>query len=154
MNKKELIKSLNKLLADEWLSYYRYWIGAKVMEGDIKETVAPELEEMAVDELQHACMLVSQIMKLGGMPILNPTECEKISDCRYEAPKDCTVKSILFQNIKSEQCSIDVYKKLVNLTKHKDTALNEVLLNILEEEVEQKDDLLNIMEHLEGKSLK
>ena len=152
MNKKELIELLDGALADEWLSYYRYWIGAKVVVGETKESVASELEEMATAELKHAGILVDQIIKMGITPIINPKDWIKIANCSYEVPKDFSVKAILLQNIKSEQCEIDIYKKLVNFTKHKDTALNEKLLNILDDEIEQKDDLINMLEHLEVKN--
>jgi hypothetical protein len=33
--------------ADEWLAYYQYWLGAKVVKGPMKEAVIAEL-------LQHA----------------------------------------------------------------------------------------------------
>lgn len=151
MNKKELIKSLNKALADEWLSYYRYWIGAKVIEED-KDSIAAELGEMATAELKHAGILADQIVGTGETPILKPSDWQKMANWAYEIPKDFSPKSILFQNIKSKQCAVEVYKKLVNCTKHKDASLSGVLLNILEEEIEQKDDLINMMEHLEGKS--
>ncbi len=66
--KKKLIELLNKALADEWLAYYRYWIGAKVIVGDMREPVAAELEEMATDELKHADMLVGQDYTVKGNP--------------------------------------------------------------------------------------
>jgi len=31
MDVDELIKLLNKALADEWLAYYKYWIGSKTI---------------------------------------------------------------------------------------------------------------------------
>ena len=31
-----LIKVLNKALADEWLAYYQYWVGAKVAKGPMR----------------------------------------------------------------------------------------------------------------------
>ena len=33
MDVEELLNLLNKALADEWLAYYQYWIGAKVVKG-------------------------------------------------------------------------------------------------------------------------
>lgn len=152
MGKGKLIELLNGALADEWLSYYRYWIGAKVMVGEMKETTASELEEIAADELKHADMLVGKIIQLGGIPILKPGDWHKMTNCNYETPEDFSLKTILFQNIKSEQCAIDAYKKLVIFAKDKDAGTHEVLVNILEEEIEQKDDLINILEHLEVKN--
>ena len=37
MNVDELINLLNKSLSDEWLAYYQYWIGSKVVKGPMKE---------------------------------------------------------------------------------------------------------------------
>jgi bacterioferritin len=151
VNKKALAKLLNKALSDEWFAYYRYWVGAKVMAGDMRTSAASELEELATDELKHACILVERIIQLEGKPVLNPGDWCKIANCGYEAPKDFSVKSILFQNIKGKQCAIDAYKNLIELTKDKDSVSHEILVNILNEEIEQKDDLINILEHLEIK---
>ena len=35
----KLIGMLNAALAEEWLAYYQYWIGARLMEGDRKSVV-------------------------------------------------------------------------------------------------------------------
>ena len=67
----ELIEELNKALADEWLAYYQYWIGAKVAKGPMRGAVVAELEEHATEELEHAGMLVERILQLGGTPILS-----------------------------------------------------------------------------------
>ena len=64
----ELLKVLNKALADEWLAYYQYWIGSKVLVGPMKGEVETELIEHATDELRHADMLVQRIIQLGGTP--------------------------------------------------------------------------------------
>jgi len=48
----KLIELLNKALADEWLAYYQYWIGAKVAKGPMRGQVVFELEEHAGDILQ------------------------------------------------------------------------------------------------------
>jgi len=68
----KLIESLNKALADEWLAYYQYWIGAKVAKGPMRDAVVVELEQHATEELGHALLLVGRIIQLGGTPILEP----------------------------------------------------------------------------------
>jgi bacterioferritin len=50
----KLVELLNKALADEWLAYYQYWVGAKVVKGPMKEAAITELTEHAADELRHA----------------------------------------------------------------------------------------------------
>jgi len=54
----DLIKKLNKALADEWLAYYQYWVGAKVAKGPMRPSVAEELEQHAKEELSHAEKIV------------------------------------------------------------------------------------------------
>jgi len=34
MDVDELLKLLNKAFADEWLAYYQYWVGAKIVKGE------------------------------------------------------------------------------------------------------------------------
>ena len=46
-----IIEMLSKALADEWLAYYQYWVGAKVAKGPMRGTVAAELLEHATEEL-------------------------------------------------------------------------------------------------------
>jgi len=149
---KKLIELLNQSLADEWLSYYCFWIGAKVMVGPMRDEIAKELEEMATEELRHAGILVEKVIELGGIPVLAPKDWHKISNCGYEAPADFSVKAILFQNIKNEQRAVDAYKKLISFAKGKTSFEHEIIANILEEEIEQKDYLINMVEHLEEKT--
>ena len=33
----DVIEMLNKAFADEWLAYYQYWLGAKVVKGPMKD---------------------------------------------------------------------------------------------------------------------
>ena len=39
----KLLDMLNAALAEEWLAYYQYWIGARLMEGPMRSEVEPEL---------------------------------------------------------------------------------------------------------------
>ena len=43
MDVDEHINILNKALSDEWLAYYQYWTGAKVVKGPMKDAVIAEL---------------------------------------------------------------------------------------------------------------
>jgi len=144
----ELIRLLNKALADEWLAYYQYWIGAKVVEGPMSENVIAELLQHAGDELRHAGMVVDRIIQLGGKPLLKPEDWYKESNCGYEIPDDSFVIKILEQNIKGEQCAIDVYQKMADLTFGKDIVTYNMAIQILTDEVEHEEDLEVILEEL------
>lgn len=148
VEREKLIELLNKALADEWLAYYQYWIGAKVVVGILRGPTTTELEEHASEELEHAGMLVDRIIQIGGTPVLRPEDWYKQTNCGYEAPEDSSVKWVLLQNIKGEQCAIQVYQKLLAFVKDKDPITYEMVLEILKEEVEHEDDLMNLVEDM------
>lgn len=145
----ELIKLLNKALSDEWLAYYQYWVGAKVVKGKMREQVVAELTQHAGDELRHAGMLADRIIQLGGTPVLTPEEWYKLTNCGYESPENPDTIPILKQNIKGEQCAIETYKNLSEFVKEGDSITYQIILEILKDEIEHEDDLISILEDLE-----
>ena len=149
MNVDELINLLNKALADEWLAYYQYWIGAKVVKGPMKDAVIAELNLHATEELAHAVLLTTRIIQLEGTPVLSPAEWLKITNCGYDAPADPYVGKVLEQNIKGEQCAIKTYNNLLGLTREGDPVSYNMILGILSQEVEHEEDLDALREDLE-----
>ncbi len=146
----KIIEKLNKALADEWLAYYQYWVGAKVVKGPLRGPVSAELSEHAGEELAHAEKLAERIIQLGGTPLLKPEDWLKMTNCGYEAPEDPSVSVVLSQNIKGEQCAIEVYKGLLSELKDKDVVTYDLVLEILEDEIEHEEDLENLKEDLES----
>lgn len=149
MNVDELINLLNKALADEWLAYYQYWIGAKVVKGPMKDAVIAELNLHATEELSHAMLISTRIVQLGGTPVLSPEEWFKITNCGYDAPVNPYVEEILNQNIKGEQCAIRVYNDLLNTTREADPVTYNIILTIISQEVEHEEDLSALKEDIE-----
>jgi len=148
VNVNKLIGEMNKALADEWLAYYQYWVGAKVAVGPMREAVVAELEQHATEELNHAVMLVNRIIQLGGEPIIEPKEWYKLTNCGYSAPKDPKVKKLLKQNIEGEQCAISVYSKLIKMVEGKDPISYNMFVSILADEVEHEEDLQALVEDM------
>ena len=148
MNVDELVKMLNRAYASEWLAYYQYWLGAKVIKGPMKDAVAAELTLHATEELTHATLLTTRIIQLGGTPLTSPTAWLENTPCKYDAPDDPYVAVLLDQNIAGEQCAIDTYKKLMDATKDKDMVTYNLALTILEQEVEHEEDLQSLREDL------
>ncbi|MGD2250808.1 MAG: ferritin-like domain-containing protein [Candidatus Methanofastidiosia archaeon] len=144
-----LIDMLNKALADEWLAYYQYWIGAKVIKGPMRDAAAVELLEHAQEELMHADLIAERIIKLGGTPLLTPKDWYTMTTCGYNAPADPFVKTIVKQNIEGEQCAIDVYREFLDTVKDKDPITYNMVLQILEDEIEHEEDLQAILEDIE-----
>ena len=145
----KLLIILNKAYADEWLAYYQYWLGAKVIKGPMKDAVAAELTVHATEELAHATLVAERIIQLGGTPLVDPQEWFSWGNCGYEAPADPFVRKLLEQNIKGEQCAIGVYDDLMKLTAGKDPLTYNIALQILEQEVEHEEDLQALLEDLE-----
>ena len=145
----KLLIILNKAYADEWLAYYQYWLGAKVIKGPMKDAVAAELTVHATEELAHATLVAERIIQLGGTPLVDPQEWFSWGNCGYEAPADPFVRKLLEQNIKGEQCAIGVYDDLMKLTAGKDPVTYNIALQILEQEVEHEEDLQALLEDLE-----
>jgi len=149
MDVNELLKMLNAAYASEWLAYYQYWLGAKVIKGPMKDAVAAELNLHATEELNHALLLVGRINQLGGVPVASPAQWFEFSPCAYDAPTDPFVGVLLDQNIAGEQCAISTYKALMDATKDKDMITYNLALTILEQEVEHEEDLQSLREDLE-----
>jgi bacterioferritin len=146
---KQIVDMLNRALADEWLAYYQYWIGAKVVKGPMKDAVITELNQHAMDELRHAGLDADRIIQLGGTPLLKPSDWEKSCNCKYAAPEDPYVMKVLEQNIEGERCAIGVYNNLLKFTRDKDPVTYNMVLQILQDEVMHEEDLQNLSEDLE-----
>jgi len=144
-----LLKLLNQAYASEWLAYYQYWLGAKVIKGPMKDAIAAELTLHATEELNHSVLVSNRIIQLGGTPALSPKDWFELSPCNYDAPADPYVAVLLDQNIAGEQCAITTYKGLMDATKDKDMVTYNMALTILEQEVEHEEDLQSLREDLD-----
>jgi bacterioferritin len=141
-----LLDLLRHAYCDEWLAYYQYWLGAKLVKGPMKDAVGAELLQHATEELLHADMVAMRIIQLGGTPVTKPEDWYKLTNCGYEAPDDPFVKTLLVQNIKGEQCAISTYKRLLDITKDTDPITYNMVLQILQQEVEHEEDLQSLLE--------
>jgi bacterioferritin len=146
MNVDRVVELLDKAFADEWLAYYQYWLGAKVIAGPMKDAVMAELMQHAADELRHADMVSNRIIQLGGTPVTTPKKWFDMTNCGYDEPADPFVKKILEQNIKGEQCAISVYHALIEEVGMKDPVTYNMSVQILQDEVEHEEDLQALLE--------
>lgn len=138
---KKLVEMLNAALAEEWLAYYQYWIGARLMEGPMRSEIEPELLLHATQELNHAVLVVGRIIQLGGTPVLSPMEWPKLGRCEYDAPVDPYIEVILEQNLKGERCAIQRYKEIADFTNGQDHTTHAMATTILNEELEHENDI-------------
>jgi len=145
-----LVETLNRALSDEWLAHYQYWVGSKVVMGPMKDAAIAELVQHAADEMRHAEMVSLRIVQLGGTPVLTPEDWYRLTNCGYDAPGDPFIQKVLQQNIKGEQCAIEVYDRLVKQTFQKDMVTYNMAQTILADEVEHEEDLQSLLEDYEA----
>ena len=137
----QLIDMLNAALSEEWLAYYQYWVGARLMEGPMRSEVEPELLLHATQELGHAVLVVDRIIQLGGTPVINPAEWTKLARCPYEEPADPYIEVILEQNLNGERCAIQRYQEIADFTNGKDHSTHQLAVQILNDELEHEEDI-------------
>jgi bacterioferritin len=145
----KLIQMLNEALSEEWLAYYQYWIGARMLEGPMRSEIEPELLLHATEELGHAELVVNRILQLGGIPVLNPAKWTEFAKCPYEEPIDPYVEVILKQNLDGERCAIQRYEEIAEFTYGKDHATYQMATQILNDELEHEHDIEDFLADLD-----
>lgn len=145
----EIIEKLNQALSEEWLAYYQYWIGARVMEGPMRGDIEKELLIHADQEANHAAMVADRIVQLGGTPVLSPAEWMKLARCEYAAPTDPYIEAVLEQNLNGEQCAIETYNNIAKLSQGKDYATYDMAVFILKEEIEHEQEIEDWLRDIE-----
>jgi bacterioferritin len=144
----KLVKLLNIALAEEWLAYYQYWIGARLMEGPMRSEVEPELLKHADEELGHAVLLADRIIQLDATPLIDPQEWFTHAQCKYAPPADIYIGAILKQNLDSERCAINRYQEIASITDGTDYATHQIAVSILKEELEHEKDIHDYLRDL------
>ena len=144
---KHIIEVLNKALAEEWLAFYQYWIGATVMKGAMRSDIQREFEQHALEEFGHAKLLVDRIIQLDGTPLLNPQQWFEYAECRYVEPdNDFEVTRLLLQNVASERCAIKRYQEIASLTDGKDFTTCDIAKKILADEQAHEQELQDFID--------
>lgn len=150
-NKEELLKILNVAYSEEWLAHYQYWIGAQVAKGPMRATIAEEFLKHAAEELGHAQELSDRIIQLGGIPVLDPKDWEKLAICKYAAPVDEYIMTLLKQNLEAERCAIGRYQQICEMCMSgKDIDTFHISRHILHEELEHEQDLEDFIDDIES----
>lgn len=144
-----LIADLNAALSEEWQALYQYWVGALVVEGAMRSDVQNEFEQHALEELAHAKLLAGRIIQLEGIPVLDPTQWAALARCKYEAPLDADVISLLRQNINGERCAVVRYEEIATKTNNVDYTTCDIAKRIMADEEEHEQDLQDLLRDVE-----
>lgn len=146
----KLVDVLNAALAEEWLAFYQYWVGAQVVEGLQRAEVESEFLEHAHEEFDHANLLAARIKELDGVVVLDPTEWANLARCKYDKPTDFDVVALLKSNIGAERCAIHRYQEIAAMTEGIDFVTCDMAKKILAEEEEHEQDLVDFITDIES----
>jgi len=72
VSRERLIELLNEDLAREYQAIIAYVVYSQVIKGAQYMAIAGELQQHAMEELQHALTIAKQIDYLGGEPVVTP----------------------------------------------------------------------------------
>ena len=143
-DREEVITLLNDALATEIvcaLRYKRHYFMASGLEA---EPAAAEFLEHANEELEHADMLATRIVQLGGEPDFSPRSLAERSHSEYLACN--TLQEMLEENLVAERMAVDIYSQIIRYLGEDDPTTRRQLENILATEEEHADDLASLLE--------
>jgi len=139
VNVDELVKLLVANAAAELTTFYYYTILRVNLIGMDGEGLKEITEDARIEDRNHFEALVPRIYELGGKLPEDMKAFHDISACPPASlPKKPTTKAILQVLLKAEQCAVNGYTHLCNLTAGKDHRTYELCLAILNEEIEHE----------------
>ena len=144
----EVIKMLCKILADEYVSYYAYFAGAKNIRGENWMDVKQEFEQHAEDERGHFESVFDRLYQLGyyNRDLLKDIE----KNCGYYWDVDTMEPKKAAEIAKvAEQKAVEAYEKLLAYL-HEQSAdkMDYVTEKLAKEHLETEQDHLQDMERL------
>ena len=140
----QVLRMLNDALATEIVCMLRYKRHYFMCGGVHAEMVANEFLEHAQQELEHADLLATRIVQLGGEPDFSPDTLSQRSHAEYIPGK--TLNEMIREDLIAERIAIDSYKEMINIIGNADTTTRRMLETILAVEEEHADDLACLLD--------
>ena len=131
LDTKKLIALMNEGLEIEYASYIQYVTQAAITKGPYAEALMARFEEIASDEAEHAKILRSRIVALGGTPTWKVGEIQVHAD---------SLKAIQI-NLKYERDTVKFYQTLINQIPHDEVILYEAIEHVLQDSQEHVEEL-------------
>ena len=104
---------------------------------------------MRPKELSHARMVADRIIQLEGTPVLDPSQWSTYARCKYTAPLNSDVLSVLKQNIAAERCAIIRYEEIATYCNNVDYTTCDIAKRIMADEEEHEQDLQDLQRDVE-----
>jgi bacterioferritin len=147
-DRETVIKLLNEALATEIVCVLRYKRHYFMATGIHAESVAVEFLQHATDEQAHADQIAQRIVQLGGAPNFSPEGLLTRSHAEYV--EGDTLNDMIKEDLVAERIAIDSYREMITFVGNDDPTTRRMMEGILAMEEEHADDLVNLLEKLEG----
>jgi bacterioferritin len=147
-NRDTVVKILNEALATEIVCVLRYKRHYFMASGIHAQSVAQEFLQHATEEQQHADQIAQRIVQLGGAPNFSPEGLLTRSHAEYV--EGTTLRNMIEEDLVAERIAIDSYREMVAYLGNDDPTTRRMLEGILAMEEEHADDLVSLLEELEG----
>lgn len=135
----ELVKLLVSNAAAELTTFYYYTILRVNLIGMEGEGLKEIAEDARIEDRNHFEALVPRIYELGGKLPEDMKVFHDLSACPPATlPPKADTKAILQVLLKAEQCAVNGYTHLCNITAGKDHRTHDLCLAILNEEIEHE----------------
>ncbi len=135
LDKAKIIALMNEGLEMEYASHIQYLTQASITRGPYAEGLIARFEEIASDEGEHAKLLRTRIVGLGGVPTTKVGEIQTHKD---------SMQAVKI-NLKYERDTVEFYRKLLNLIPHDEVILYEAIEHILQDSQEHVEELERIV---------
>jgi bacterioferritin len=147
-DKNQIIDLLNEALATELICVLRYKAHYYAANGRGAKVASAEFWEHAQEEQDHADQLAERIAQLGGVPQMNPDELTKRAHSDYHCSGDTL--EMLQEDLVAERIAISSYREMIKFVADKDPTTRRILEDLLAQEEEHADDLVELIEHIDG----
>ena len=147
-NREQVIQLLNDALATEIVCTLRYKYHYFAAQGIHAESVKPEFLQHANEEQQHADMLATRIVQLGGSPEMNPDGLASRSHSEYVEGE--TLVDMIKEDLVAERIAIDSYRDIVQFLGAQDPTSRRIMEEILAKEEEHAEDLVSMLKKLDA----
>lgn len=106
VTREQLMNLLNEDLAREYQAVIAYVVYSQVLKGAEYMNIAQELEQHALEELQHALIIAKQVDYLGGMPTVQPKPVKTSDNARAMLQFDLDAENETIRNYRERvrQC--------------------------------------------------
>ena len=147
-DRERVIDVLNEALATELVCVLRYKRHYYTATGIEAGPVAAEFLQHANDELGHADQIALRITQLQGEPNFDPAGLSERSHSEYDA--STSLVEMIKEDLIAERVAIESYSDIIRWLGEKDPTTRRLMEEILGVEEEHADDLLNMLESMDG----